>query len=402
MRVALFQNDPPFGEVERNLDAAGQALAGVRADLVILPELFATGYQFVDRAEVEALAEPVPGGKTTSFLERLARESGATVVAGLAERAERGADASGRFWNAAAVVSPDGWLTTYRKLHLFDEEKLFFAPGEGYPPVVEIAGGARIGVMICFDWRFPEVARYLAIEGADLVAHPSNLVLHDTPDRILARAAENRVFIATCDRVGAEARGGKKEIRYVGRSQVAGPRGERLVAASPDRIEVLELDLDPAAARDKRITARNDLLADRRSDLFPLRLGPSPAPVRRFVVQRHELPDGSHHFDLMLERAGVLLTFTFPAFPADGAEGRRIFDHRLRYLDFEGDLDRGKGAVAIADAGTYVAVAEESHRLTVELRGRTLQGRFDLYGLEADRWRLDKYGRGSTRINADS
>ena len=419
-KVALYQNDPRFGEVARNLEAAQAALAGVRADLLILPELFATGYQFDSAAEVRDLSEPVPGGPTTAALEALARSTGATVIAGLAERAP-----DGRIFNSAAIVYPSGFLVTYRKVHLFHEERIWFAPGDRLPPVIRTPQGLRVGVMICFDWRFPEVARHLALEGADVIAHPSNLVRPHCPDAMITRALENKVFTATANRVGEEARGGRPALRYIGRSQVVSPSGERLAALGTVEPGVIEVEVDPALARSKRVTGCEDLFAARRTDLLEVvpRLGgasgrapsaipPSPVPAaapstpaarqvtapggaRRYALHRHDVPGGAAHFDLLLERDGVLLAWRLAAPPWEGARGparaqpaERTFDHRPRYLEFAGDLGQGRGVLAPVEQGTYRAHAEGPAALEVAL-GQHPPLRLTLDDVVADRWRIE-------------
>jgi predicted amidohydrolase len=145
MRVGYFQFEPVFGEPKRNLDYVCAQLAKVTADLIVLPELFSSGYQFVSKAEVEALAESVPDGPTLKRLKELAGDRRLFLVAGIPERS------GDRYYNSAVIVGPTGFLGLYRKTHLFFEETLFFSPGDtGF--LVWDAGEVRLGVMICFDW----------------------------------------------------------------------------------------------------------------------------------------------------------------------------------------------------------------------------------------------------------
>jgi predicted amidohydrolase len=266
MRLAVVQNNPRFGEVEANLNAVESLLRGPKADVYVLPELFASGYLFRDRAEVEALAEPVEDGPTLRRLRIWAAELNAAICAGWPERS---GDA---LYNSAVLVGPQGVLTHYRKLQLFDREKLHFAPGDRPLAVVEFRG-ARLGVMICFDWRFPEVTRTLALAGADVILHPSNLVQPYCPDAMITRSLENKVFTATCDRWGVDDRGSGLKVRYIGSSQVVDPRGTRLGRLGEAEDGVLRVEIDPAAARDKQATAHNDLFGDRRTEWY--RLGPT-------------------------------------------------------------------------------------------------------------------------------
>lgn len=259
MRIGLYQFAPEFGAVERNLERIGKALRGEAADLWVLPELATTGYLFADRAECARLAEPVPG-PSTEALAALCRARGTRVVAGLAERAGE------RLYNAAVYVGPDGVVGLYRKVHLFDRERLCFDPGPD-PFRVHELDRFRIGLMICFDWLFPEAARSLALQGADLIAHPANLVLPYCQAAMVTRALENGVACATCNRVGAERRAGE-ELSFTGRSQVLDARGRCLGQAPAEGEETLVVEVDLDLSRDKRITERNDRLGDRRPDLY--------------------------------------------------------------------------------------------------------------------------------------
>jgi predicted amidohydrolase len=260
-RVACVQTDPAFGEVSRNLDAAEALLEGVAADLVVLPELFATGYSFRDRAEAISLAEPFEGGPTVRRLLAWSERTGGVVVAGFAERN------GDRVHNSAAVVAAGRPLACYRKVHLFAFERDVFDAGDGPFPVVEHAG-LRVGTMVCFDWIFPEVARSLALAGADVIAHPSNLVLPWCQRAMPLRALENGVYTATANRVGREHRTPRPALAFTGASLVAGPSGEVLASASVDRAEVLRATVDPALARDKRLPSGNDRIGDRRPGTY--------------------------------------------------------------------------------------------------------------------------------------
>ncbi len=271
MTLSIFQTSPEFGNVDANLDAAETLVGKTDADLIVLPELFATGYFFESTAQARALAEAIPSGPTIRRLERWARETGTTFVAGLAERD------GDSLYNSAAVVTPKGWLGTYRKTHLFYEETLHFSPGDsGFRvwTVTDRRGASyRLGVMICFDWLFPESARALALAGADVVAHPSNLVLPHCPDSMPVRALENGVFTATANRVGSESNT-RETLTFIGRSRICSPRAAVLAdapaGAPPDAPVVISAEFDPREARDKRLNAYNDRFESRRPELYAL------------------------------------------------------------------------------------------------------------------------------------
>lgn len=261
MRIGYYQNNPAFGKVAENLDRISAQIEGVEADLIVLPEFCATGYQFVSQEEVWALAEPVPDGPTTRRLLDLAKRKKMTIVAGLPERAQTVC------YNSAVVVGPQGFIGHYRKTHLFFEETLFFTPGNSGFHVWDV-GQAKIGVMICFDWYYPEAARTLALKGAEIICHPSNLVLPNCPDSMPVRCLENRVFAVTCNRTGSEARGGKDQLTFIGNSEIVTPSGAILHRAPRDQEDCCIMEIDPADARNKSVTRYNDLLRDRRESLY--------------------------------------------------------------------------------------------------------------------------------------
>jgi len=257
LRIGIYQFAPEFGNIPGNLDRIEKAINGADADLIVLPELCTTGYQFISADEVQSLAEPALDGATVRRLESLCKKNRFLLVAGIAESAD------GACYNSSVLIGPDGWIGTYRKVHLFWEEKLWFKPGNLGFGVWDV-GSAKLGMMICFDWIFPESARTLALAGADIICHPSNLVLPYCPDAMITRSIENRVFSATANRVGSESRGGKTTLNFIGNSEVVSVKGEILLRLG-DREENLRIvEINPALARDKRITEINDLFKDRR------------------------------------------------------------------------------------------------------------------------------------------
>lgn len=260
MRVGLFQFAPKFGRVEDNAHTILDVVRSVDADLLVLPELSLTGYSFRDRAELESLAEDT---LNSTFVQELSWSLAARnmhVVVGLAEKA------GSRVYNSALLVGPLGIMHCYRKLHLFHTEKQLFDPGDLPLQVVEVKD-ARVGLMICFDWAFPEVARCLALQGADLLCHPSNLVLDHGQQAMQTRSLENGVFAATVNRTGQEKRSDTR-LRFTGRSQLAGPDGSVVFRAPAQRRCVQVLDIDLLQARDKRLGLGNDRLRDRRPTFY--------------------------------------------------------------------------------------------------------------------------------------
>jgi predicted amidohydrolase len=266
LTVAAVQTSPVFGRVDANLDAA-LALVPGGCDLAVLPELFASGYQFRSRAEAASFAEDLApdaaSGPVTTRLAAHAAATGTTLVAGLVER--EGANEGLRLFNSALLVRPDGTRDVYRKVHLFMDEKLLFDPGDRPFPVFA-ACGTKVGLMICFDWIFPEAARSLALGGARVIAHPCNLVLPWCQEAMVTRCLENAVHAVTANRVGCENRTGN-ELAFSGGSQVVAPRGERLARLPSTGTGAAVARIAPGVPG-TQVTLRNDLLADRRPGLY--------------------------------------------------------------------------------------------------------------------------------------
>jgi 5-aminopentanamidase len=263
MRLGIVQSSPVFGDVESNIQGCIDLMASGTADLWVLPELFATGYQFRDPEEARSFSERIPEGDTTQALIRYARASGCHIAAGLPETD------GPCVYNAAVLVGPNGLVATYRKVHLFYEETLNFSPGNRPYDVFDL-GIAKVGIMVCFDHLFPEAARSLALQGAEIIVHPSNLVMPDMAQRTMrVRALENGVYAATANRVGTESRG-DESLSYTGQSQSVAPNGRMLIQLSPDRPEIGVVEIDPSEARNKAVTQFNDKLGDRRPDLYCL------------------------------------------------------------------------------------------------------------------------------------
>ncbi len=234
-------------------------LVDVEADLIVLPELFATGYTFVSKDEAVSLAE-TPKGKTSNFLLNLSKLTGAVIIGGYVEKA--GND----IYNSAMIVSNNDVIDSYRKIHLYYKEKLWFSPGDKPLKVYEI-NDIKIGIMICFDWIFPEVARSLALLGADIIAHPANLVLPYCQKAMVTRCLENRVHAVTANRIGQEKRG-DDDFKFTGASQITSYNGKVLSSAPSNKKYTDFIEIDIQNSRNKRLNEFNDILKDRRKNLY--------------------------------------------------------------------------------------------------------------------------------------
>ena len=246
--------------MKKNLNKVAGVLKEVTADIIVLPELPFTGYYFKNREEVGEQAEEVVNSSTVECLVNICRERDLYIVTGFAEKHKD------KYFNSALLLGPEGILHTYRKLHLFNEEKKWFDPGD-IPLQINEVRGVKIGLMVCFDWIFPEVFRSLALSGANLICHPSNLVLGFCQQTMLSRCLENGIFAITANRFGSDKRS-HGELRFTGKSQIVAPKGDLLFRAASQRelLHLQEINID--LSLNKQMTPSNDLFKDRRPEYY--------------------------------------------------------------------------------------------------------------------------------------
>ncbi|MCI0717302.1 MAG: acyltransferase [Chlorobi bacterium] len=264
MKVGLLQFKPEFGDVDANIEKVQKLLHNKNFDLLVLPELPNSGYLFSSIDELNKLAEEIPNGKFCNALVKICKEINGYIVSGICERSK------GSFYNSAVLVSPAGEIKIYRKLQLFSEEKLWFKPGNLPLETHEIKGtfgNVKIGMMVCFDWIFPEITRTLALNGAQIICHPSNLVMQYCQTAMFTRALENHVFTITANRIGKDINGGK-ELAFTGKSVIVDPKGNYIYRGSDDKEECFIVDIDPSKALDKHVTKLNNVLEDRREEFY--------------------------------------------------------------------------------------------------------------------------------------
>ncbi len=267
LSVALVQLDAT-GDVATNIDAAGaladEAAAG-GARLVVLPEYL--HYRGPDDG-FRASARPIPGPYTEPFAE-VARRRNAWILVG--STAETSADPL-RPYNTSALIAPDGTIAArYRKVHLFDvavdrgpldTESARVTPGDG--PVTADVDGATVGLTICYDLRFPELYRALALAGAQILLVPANFTERTGRDHwevlLRARAIENGAFVLAPAQIG-----GPPGQPTFGRSMIVDPWGT-VIAQAPDAVAIVraELDLDRVTAVRRQIP----VLANRRPEVY--------------------------------------------------------------------------------------------------------------------------------------
>jgi predicted amidohydrolase len=278
--VACLQFEPVIGERDRNVALSVDMLdkaADAGAELVVLPELADSGYVFESREEAFALAGELDKSPAIRAWSSVAAERNLHIVAGFCERA------GPVLYNSAAVIAPDGLLGVYRKTHLWSEEALYFEPGDAGFPVFRTRLG-RIAALICYDGWFPETWRLCAVQGADIVCVPTNWVPMPNQSAHLpamsnilcmAAAHANSMFIAAACRVGVE-----RGQPFIGQSLIISNEGWPVAGPAPaegDAMLTARINL-AEARRGRRLNDFNQLLRDRRDDLYDVALGATIAP----------------------------------------------------------------------------------------------------------------------------
>ena len=282
MKIAILQQHN-VADTNSNIDRLCQgirSLAQQGAQLIVLQELHNSLYFCqVESVDNFDLAEPIPGPSTERF-GQLARELGVVIVTSLFERR-----APGLYHNTAVVLDSDGTIAgKYRKMHIPDDpayyEKFYFTPGDlGFRPIQTSLG--RLGVLVCWDQWYPEAARLMALQGADLLIYPTAIGYEssDTPDEqqrqrmawqtvMRGHAVANGLPVVAVNRVGHEPDPSRQTngIQFWGTSFVCGPQGELLYEASTTEEAATIIDVD--LKRSEQVRRWWPFLRDRRIDHY--------------------------------------------------------------------------------------------------------------------------------------
>lgn len=263
-KIAVLQFEPKRKNVAENIHKIKALLSGITTDLIVLPELANSGYLYKTPEKLLPFAELNDGsGQYLSSLINLSGITDGIIISGYAE-----VDGN-QLYNSAISVSPDGVIQNYRKIHLYSTEKQLFQPGNNTFKVIDWKG-VKIGMMVCFDWIFPESSRCLALAGAQIIAHPSNLVMPYCQNAMITRSIENRVFTVTANRIGRE-KINQTILQFTGKSQITNPSGNILYRGPKNKETVHVVSINPDDALDKNISPMNDLYKDRRTDLYTIK-----------------------------------------------------------------------------------------------------------------------------------
>ncbi|MHA1144940.1 MAG: nitrilase-related carbon-nitrogen hydrolase [Candidatus Helarchaeota archaeon] len=258
--VAVIQFEPLLNALEENRERVQEKILEALSkepQLIVLPELAFSGYNFEKEKDAVRNAEQIPNSKSCRLLDDLARDHSVYIVSGIDEKTDEG------LYNSAVVFGPEGYIQTYRKIHLYSREKLYFLAGSKPPRLFDM-GDVKVGTMVCFDWFFPEFPRTLAMMGADIIAHPMNAVIREGAYiGNICHSKWSRVAILLANRIGVEG-----DLTFIGMSQITDPTGKVLCRASEDQEEILHATIDTSLSRNKKINAFNNVLMDRRPEFY--------------------------------------------------------------------------------------------------------------------------------------
>lgn len=277
VKIACIQMASESLEKDQNLARAEKFILEAcanGANLLILPEIFNSNPSYTDRAEVYTVAEPIPEGKTTGLLLRLAKEQGVYICGSFLE--QEGVD----LYNTSVLVGPDGFIGKYRKLHLCGAENYYLESGNLGIPVFHTPIG-KIALLICLDAYYPESFRIAALQGADIVcvsfAGNNNQTARKLPEGVytinpaicMANAVSNHIFVVGCNRVGT-----CHGVLKAGQSIIANHWGAPVVPIAPhDQETILYAEVDLCDSRRKNFSQVDNRLSTRRVDVYSSMLG---------------------------------------------------------------------------------------------------------------------------------
>ena len=244
MKISIVQMKPTFLDLKSNFNAMKTYYKKSNSDLILYPELCLSGYNFNDKNEVEFCALTESSEIIKYFLDETYKNNNAVAFGTVFKR-------EGKLYNSQIFIG-EGRVVVYDKMNLFNRENLFFTPGKNMK-IVEFKG-YKFGMSVCFDWFNPAFFRNLAKNGADIILHSANLVMPYCQQANITRSIENRVYIATANRIGRE-----RDLYFTGMSQITDPYGKILIRLGEDVEGVYEVDINPLISRNKKLNDFNNI-----------------------------------------------------------------------------------------------------------------------------------------------
>ena len=255
MKIGYIQYSPIVGDKDKNLETIKRLIKNNSGDIFVLPEMGLTGYPDATKERLLGHAEKLDGYLVTE-LTKIAKENNTCILVGMPE-----IDGD-KVYNTTVAVGPEGLIASHQKSHLFMEEKNNFTPGTNKPFIFEWRG-SKIGIGVCYDYMFPEFWRKMALDGVRLFCNTANFVSEYGFPMMRARSVENGVFSITTNRTGTDS-----DQEYKGGSEIIDNRGNLIAKASNSEEEVKVVEVDLTKSDDKNWNNINDLMADRREELY--------------------------------------------------------------------------------------------------------------------------------------
>lgn len=252
MKVAAIQLDIIKNDKIKNLEKVNSLIGDNSLDLVVLPELFSTGYFYENISDIMALAEEIPQGFTTNKLLEIAKEKNTTIIGTILEKE------NGKLYICSVVLSPNGFLGKYRKKHLTNDEKNIYNRGEN--SFVFEVNDVKIGIIICFEGWLPERARELTKQGVQIILHSALICNPKSLEIMSIRALENNCYIAVSNACSTEFFD-NKYITFRGESRIFGLNGDVLVSANNEESIIIS-DLNTDLNKFKTLPDSNDLMKE--------------------------------------------------------------------------------------------------------------------------------------------
>ncbi|MGB4238711.1 MAG: nitrilase-related carbon-nitrogen hydrolase [Candidatus Hydrothermia bacterium] len=260
--IGYLQYFPEKGNLRSNIEKVNELTKNNEFQILVLPELAFSGYFYTSVQEIRPFIDIGFESPPAVFLKKLSKSKNALILSGFPEGAR------GHIYNSQYAFFPNGEVRVYRKSHLFYKEKLVFAKGDSGPVLVNYMG-VNVGMMVCFDWFFPEFARVLALKGAHVLALSANLVLPGLGQKgMVVRSIENRVFSVLSNRTGMEASSSGERLTFTGMSQITNERGDIITQSDESVEEVKIAEIETDEAENKWVTPLNNIIDDRRVDFY--------------------------------------------------------------------------------------------------------------------------------------
>jgi predicted amidohydrolase len=250
MKISCYQFNIKYKDIQFNLEKVSSKIPTINSDLIILPELFTTGYYFDKKSDLIKFSEKIPDGETTQKLIAIAKQFNKFIIGGIAEIENE------NLYNTTVIVGPEGLVGKHRKVHLPKLEKHIFSKGQNFD--IYNINNVKIGIIQCFDSWFPEASRILMLKGANILINPANFGGPYSPNVIKVRPIENKVYSVLCNRIGSENIKGEV-VKFRGESMIVNYTGDTLAQAGKKE-EIITSEIFPQETINKETMVCDNII----------------------------------------------------------------------------------------------------------------------------------------------